>query len=576
MKKVFWLVIILIFFMQIKCEAKYVIASEMEIIRINNADNITPYINNRNYNVENEEFSTDVTINYKDNTKIKYARYWFNSKENKFDNNYLDFETATTFKDSGWYKIEVSDLYNNITIYKFSIDKEVNELNVILSNNNENGSIFEISAKDEISGIKQLNVYINNKLYKNYTYQEKFKKEILETLEIPIYDIPFFEEIYITVEDFYGNSKTSEKFIINKSRIYNIQDLLKFRDLINSGNDFSGMKVFQMADLDLSKVCSEELGSWTPIGKYKEFKGFYEGQWFNIFNLYIDNDEDNQGFFGINSGTIKRIKVYGTIKSNGNKIGGINAWNKGIVERCYNYVNISGNGNYIGGISGYSNGWDNACSNYAKISGNDYIGGISGFNLHSKIEACRNEGNIIGRKYIGGITGFSTENEGNLAVEVCYNSANITGEDYVGGIAGAAWSDKGIKTTIEVVYNIGEIIGNTNHTAGLIGGTYYDFSGKKVENVNVIKYAYNLGKIVSPDQVNQISGGYTNFKECYYLLNRKNDTGFGIEKTMYYFINSADNPNSLAYRLNSFRETLWIVDSKYNNGIATLWFQNVI
>ncbi len=52
----------------------------------------------------------------------------------------------------------------------------------------------------------------------------------------------------------------------NNTYIYTAAGLSTFRNNVNNGNTYAGQKVYLMADIDLSTVCSSTVGSWTPIG----------------------------------------------------------------------------------------------------------------------------------------------------------------------------------------------------------------------------------------------------------------------------------------------------------------------
>ena len=267
MKKI--LLIISIFFItlffNLNVYAKYVIEEKYEVINIKNADSDKPYINNRNYDVDYENFNTDVTINYIDNLKIKYAKYWFNENEEVFEGDGIDFESGTTFNKSGFYKVEVSDMYNNKTIYIFIIDKEVNLAKIESDNLSDSGANIKITANDFVSGIKKIDLYINNSIYKTFLYEEKFLKEKTEEIYVNIDNLPFYEEAYILVTDFYGNTLKSNIIMPNKSRIYDLQDFVKFRDVVNSGIDsFKNQGIYLLNPIDLSSICSSskrKLGS---------------------------------------------------------------------------------------------------------------------------------------------------------------------------------------------------------------------------------------------------------------------------------------------------------------------------
>ena len=268
------IVFIIINFKQIKIYAKYVVNSKETIIQIQNADNENPTINGMNQDFYNQRFSENVIINYDDNLKVKYAKYWFNSEKNNFNGEGTDFESGTEFKNSGWYKIKVEDFYNNDTIYVFLIDKEFNNIDFSASLADDNGAIFTITATDKLVGVSEINVYINDNLYKTYTYSKLFAKSYTEILEVPIKDLPFYENCYIVAKDFLGNSMKSNLVVPNTSRIYNLKDLVKFRDMVNSNSKtFNGKDIFLLNDLNMYDTCHEGFNSWTPIGS--KFQGIF-------------------------------------------------------------------------------------------------------------------------------------------------------------------------------------------------------------------------------------------------------------------------------------------------------------
>jgi len=70
--------------------------------------------------------------------------------------------------------------------------------------------------------------------------------------------------------------------------IENLNDLLFFRDLANSGNKFSGKYVKVTADIDLGGM------TWTPI---KNFLGTFDGGDHTISNYHLDATNGHAGFF---------------------------------------------------------------------------------------------------------------------------------------------------------------------------------------------------------------------------------------------------------------------------------------
>lgn len=384
MKKI--LLIISIFFItlffNLNVYAKYVIEEKYEVINIKKADSDKPYINNRNYDVDYENFNTDVTINYIDNLKIKYAKYWFNENEKVFEGDGIDFESGTTFNKSGFYKVEVSDMYNNKTIYIFIIDKEVNLAKIESDNLSDSGANIKITANDFVSGIKKIDLYINNSIYKTFLYEEKFLKEKIEEIYVNIDNLPFYEEAYILVTDFYGNTLKSNIIIPNKSRIYDLQDFVKFRDVVNSGIDsFKNQGIYLLNPIDLSSICSSSNGNWIPIGTSKGvFSGIFEGNNYQISNLYINSSSSYLGLFKTVNGVIQNLRLSGNILNAGGNSGGFaGALNSGAeIKNCRNYVKVNGKADSTGGIAGIIHNLAKVsyCINYSNITGLNFTGGI--------------------------------------------------------------------------------------------------------------------------------------------------------------------------------------------------------
>jgi len=103
--------------------------------------------------------------------------------------------------------------------------------------------------------------------------------------------------------------------------IYNLDDLINFRNLQNSGErDFTGQDVYLMADIDLSTI-----EYWEPIGTSEiPFEGLFYGNSYTISNMQGNTTSNNSGFFGQNNGTIKDLTVTGNIIAHINSnIGGI-------------------------------------------------------------------------------------------------------------------------------------------------------------------------------------------------------------------------------------------------------------
>lgn len=283
--------------------------------------------------------------------------------------------------------------------------------------------------------------------------------------------------------------KNVTKKIVEKSEetIYTVEELVEFRNKVNTGLTYEGKKINLVSDLDLSNVCYKVDGtvendvSWEPIGNHQTygFKGSFNGNNHIIDNLYINTKYDNQGMFNkiSISGTVENLILKGKITAN-SYIAAIAANNLGNIVNCINYCDIATKYG-AGGITYNNSGMIKQCANKGNIIGNsttncEDIAGIAGINYGGTIQLCYNTGNITNNNTYaydtGGIVGQNGNGAGNgtkaSIIENCYNTGKITSSNQrVGGITG--WNSK--LATINNCYNIGVVSGNVQ--CGSIVGT---------------------------------------------------------------------------------------------------------
>lgn len=255
--------------------------------------------------------------------------------------------------------------------------------------------------------------------------------------------------------------------------IYHVGDWEAFTEAVNTGAPLTawedGAGVVRLRnDLNLKRWKNPRpagADSSTP------FQGVFDGGNHTISGLKLTSDNAYVGLFGINRGTIRRLKLHGKCRiENTNAegvVGAVCGENYGRVEHCENEAEVRGAG-CVGGLVGHMQS-DPAtttitliarCQNLgAVISTGACAGGIVGRNSNAKVVDSDNVGPIIGKgDYAGGIVGL---NGG--SIRNCENLAPIQGRAYAGGIAGA---NKGNGTFNEVsnqapirAETIGEIVG---------------------------------------------------------------------------------------------------------------------
>ena len=339
----------------------------------------------------------------------------------------------------------------------------------------------------------------------------------------------------------------------NMVKISTADELKTFRDDVNSGNTYEGKYVYITDDITLNS--SEE---WEPIGYYsqdtgalklvleneknKPFSGTFDGKNHTINNMYINNNNNVQGFFGlVIDGNIKNINIAENCSINaGGSSGSVVGYmyNTGRINNCKNYADLNRVGGGIvghvagsitvsncinygdiqngsGGIIDSSNGtdWEEFanvqhtimnCANYGSITSTidqDYVGGIVGF-FKGNILNSFNLGNIENKgsssqNWTGGIAG---EIYGNA--ENCYNIADINGVYCTGGIAGV------LTGYIMNCYSIANISGG--YEIGDIFGYVTNDDDSEIVNCYSKKDSFNAGNLGNTyvDDTENINQGY--------------------------------------------------------------------
>ncbi|MCL2675121.1 MAG: leucine-rich repeat protein [Firmicutes bacterium] len=299
-------------------------------------------------------------------------------------------------------------------------------------------------------------------------------------------------------------------------RISDAAELAYLAQQVGGGNSYSD-KYFVLTDYIYLNdtygwqswdALTANLNLWTPIGTLSSpFGGYFDGDGYAVFGIYISNNNDYQGLFGYSDyGDIINLGVEQSYIKGGDYVGGVAGY--GYITNSYNSGSISGN-DYVGGIAGCG-GMSN-CYNEGIISGRDYVAGVAGC---GGVYSCYNTGDVSGRDYVGGITGstgseiYFSYNTGNISgndyvggiageslglIAYCRNDGNISGGDYVGGIAGCVgqWSS----ATVVGSHNTGTVAGSIN--VGGVAGCL--ISGIAINN-------YNTGDIYGVDCIGGIAG----------------------------------------------------------------------
>ncbi len=275
----------------------------------------------------------------------------------------------------------------------------------------------------------------------------------------PLNIVARFESYSTLPNGYVAPTKTNNIYQIDSAN-----DLLWLSNQVKLGNSFEGVIFSQTADIDMSGMIFEPIGSEkTP------FMGTYNGNNYTISNLKINNSVNgdlykynlsNRGLFGyVKNATIKKLtlvggEVYGyanvgafvgyaenssfeNLNNRSCAVSGSNLYiyniysyeymitpsyftyngSKGILERLEKKSFPSQTG--FGGIVGYAKGCDFfACSNYASVGGVGTIGGLIGKASAGTIDQCFNEGT--------GASGLVGEIVGAVNITNCYNKSSTS------------------------------------------------------------------------------------------------------------------------------------------------------
>lgn len=242
---------------------------------------------------------------------------------------------------------------------------------------------------------------------------------------------------------------------------------------------------------------------WIPIGNSTNpFVGTFNGNGHVIKGVKInDAVSDYQGLFGIiYTSSIKNITLLNSNITGRDNVGSLAGFAQlselsdifnvggsvigrnstgGItgsiidsgITRTFNTANITGSGLYTGGITGLANEINIVSSyNNGNISGIEEVGGMFGGIIASSIEQVFNTGNISGTTYmLGGIIGYGE----NFDLINAYNTGNILGStsSYIGGIVGFGNASEYNTSLISKTYNIGNVQGGVIYIGGIFGSS---------------------------------------------------------------------------------------------------------
>lgn len=243
--------------------------------------------------------------------------------------------------------------------------------------------------------------------------------------------------------------------------------------------DVLNKNVILEKDIDLTGV------EWTPVGSDKNtgtgYAGDFNGNGKFIYNLVVESDASNVGFFGglAAGGTVHDVKFANaqvTANSGGAYAGVIAGYSMGKIESC-NVRSSSVSGKYAGAIVGNNSVQVNGCNaldvTVHANQENGQAGGIAGVS-HGKIEYCT----VSGQSFItanasnsraGGIAGYTSE-EGGVSTSGRLLKCAVDGATISGIMAGGIAGENSFGIVAQCIANRVTVTHNSSEASTRLGG----------------------------------------------------------------------------------------------------------
>lgn len=268
----------------------------------------------------------------------------------------------------------------------------------------------------------------------------------------------------------------------NTLTVTNAKGMVYFASIVNDGSN-PDVNVVLENDIDLSSVCGEGVGNWTPVGNNTvengKYSGVFDGKNHTISGMYYSSDAATNyvGLFGLIAGaSVRDLNVTGTVNvPQGQYIGGISGWMEegALITGCSFDGDVTGR-QYTGCVVGRNDGAtvENTVNNGSVTVSGSYAGGIAGYcTASAAVVACVNNGSVSTNRYSGGIVGY---NRGSSIIACCNLSDNLVSGGYIGGIA--AYNNEGsviVSSYSTGTFDIDEGAIACNNTASEIKACYW-------------------------------------------------------------------------------------------------------
>lgn len=308
-----------------------------------------------------------------------------------------------------------------------------------------------------------------------------------------------------------------------------------------SDADVLNKNVILEKDIDLTNV------DWTPVGSDMNtgtgYAGDFDGNGKFIYNLVVESNASNVGFFGglAAGGTVHDVKFANAKVSSSNGasyVGVVAGASLGKIEDC-NVRNSEVSGNYAGAITGNNSLQVNECNALdVQVTATYAAGGIAGVN-YGKVEYCTLSGHstIVANgssPRAGGIVGETAEQSGVTTsgrLLKCAVDGAIISATWAGGIAG----ENSFGIVAQCVANDVTVIHQASNASSYLGGVVgYNTRGDVVASYS----AYST--IGTEKLISEAMGGIVGYN------NNSSSNVYGCYSTHVSLLGTVNNRGSIA------------------------------
>ena len=235
---------------------------------------------------------------------------------------------------------------------------------------------------------------------------------------------------------------------------------------------------------ELAGPTANEGKGWQPIAVNNTFAGSFDGQGYEIRDLFINRpDESDVGLFGVveTGGVIENVGIVNGDITGYEAVGSLVGYNRGTVRNSYARGNVAGDLD-VGGLVGANDGTVSNSYSTGAVDGNDLVGGLVGKN-DGTVSTSYSSSSMTGKNGIGGLVG---KNDG--TVSTSYSNGTAEGNDFVGDLIGVN------SGTVSNSY-AGGTVGGSSFVGGLVG-----------RNEGVVSKCYSTGNVTGDEHIGGLAG----------------------------------------------------------------------